>query len=336
MRRKKLPTKPVIEHPLLQPFEPQLKKFLEFAFDGGIRSLEAAGYKLGDDLVNDDGREYFRNGLFSAFAQTQSAVGILFIELEKKRREVSEQVKRLRMDRNPAQQDTQTQLQAIQNRQIILRRLIDGMLWVLLPEAWIANHLAFQSHVGQPDPDELMKVLSIAWELNQGAKREIHLVSDLATIVQVGDIIRIRWDENGVYLRFQEIKHGPMNDKLSDFIDSRGGTLSEADLEEVETKLGPDARTQALRMIHQRERFQQLVPILQPESRPIKEELLSIRQAHGDEIALLDDELLEALTRAKPPSMTMYLPLLPELVADAKARGISVLEIDGCLCLVAL
>jgi hypothetical protein len=58
--------KALIEHPLLQPFEPQLKAILEFAFDGGVRSLNAAGYKLGDDLVNDDAREHFRNGLFSA------------------------------------------------------------------------------------------------------------------------------------------------------------------------------------------------------------------------------------------------------------------------------
>jgi hypothetical protein len=68
--------KPIIEHPLLEPFEPQLKAFLEWAFDGGIRSLEAAGYKLGDDLVDVKAGECFKNGLFSSFAQTQSAVGL--------------------------------------------------------------------------------------------------------------------------------------------------------------------------------------------------------------------------------------------------------------------
>jgi len=39
-----------------------------------VRSLEAAGYMLGDDLVNDQAREHFRNGLFSAFGQAQSVV----------------------------------------------------------------------------------------------------------------------------------------------------------------------------------------------------------------------------------------------------------------------
>src|SRR5258708_25719309 len=59
--------RPLLEHPLLEPFEPKLKALLEFAFDGGIRSLEAPGYKFGDDLVNHNAREHFQNSLFSAF-----------------------------------------------------------------------------------------------------------------------------------------------------------------------------------------------------------------------------------------------------------------------------
>ena len=54
----------VIEHRELEPFEPLLKEILEWGFDGGVRALEAADYKLGDDLVDDKANECFKNGLF--------------------------------------------------------------------------------------------------------------------------------------------------------------------------------------------------------------------------------------------------------------------------------
>jgi hypothetical protein len=313
--------KPLLDHPLLEPFEPILKSLLELGFDGGVRSLSAAGYKLGDDLVNDDAREHFRNGLFSSFAQTQSAVGMLFIELEAKRRELSEQAKCLRSNREPAQQAAQEQLQAVESRQAILRRLMDGILWVLLPEVWMARHLAFQRNVGQPDPDELRRILAIAKEQNQTSKREIHLVTDLTTIAQIGDIIRIRWDKDDVYLRLQEIKFGKVNDTLSHIIDSGGDTLSETDLAAVETKLGRHARIQATRMIRQRERIKKFGSIMAREARP------------ND---LPKDDVLEALGKAEPPKMVTYLSELPELAADVKARGWGVHGIDGCLWLVGM
>jgi hypothetical protein len=153
-------------------------------------------------------------------------------------------------------------------------------------------------------------------------KREIHLVSDLTTIVQVGDIIRIRWDEEGVYLRLQEIKFGQMNETLGDLIDSRGGILSEADLEAVESRFGHHARIQAARITRQMERFKKFAAILQPGPRPPS--------------PAEDAALMEALAKPRPPAVTTYLPKLPELVADAKARGMGVHGIDGCLWLVAL
>ena len=118
--------KAVIEHPLLPSFEPKLKAILEHGFDGGIRALEAAGYKLGDDLVNEEARKQFNNGLFSAFGQTQSIIGALFIELETMRQETTEKLKKQRTERNPAQAETKELLEAIGNRQLILRRLMDG------------------------------------------------------------------------------------------------------------------------------------------------------------------------------------------------------------------
>jgi len=314
-------TKAIIEHSRLQPFEPQLKAILEFGFDGGIRSLEAAGYKLGDDLVDNDAREHFNNGLFSAFGQTQSLVGTLFIELEITRRESLEKLKQLRLERNPAQQKSEEFLEAIVNRQIILRRVMDGILWVLLPKAWIANHFAIKNDVTQPDLDELKRLLAIASKQNSESKREIHLVSDLTTFVQIGDIVRIRWDENGVYIRLQEIKSGKINETLCDIIESAGGVLSELTLAKIESKLGKHAKTQALRMVKQQGRFKRFTSTIQNNSRPSE---------------VPKNELMEALTKSVPPGVKSYLHKLPELVADVKVRGVAVHGVDNCLWLLSV
>jgi hypothetical protein len=227
----------------------------------------------------------------------------------------------MRQAKNPALQDTREQLEAVENRQTIFRRLMDGILWVLLPKAWIAHRLAYQNAVSQPDPEELMKILAVAWKQNQESERMINLVADLTSIVQIGDIIRIRWDEDGVYIRLQEIKSGPVNDALMDIIDTTGGKLSASEIATVEAKFGPYAKDQASRMVRQKERFKKFKNDLRSDEQPV---------------SLPNDELGTALAKTKPPKVLTYLTKLPELVANARTRGVGVDGIDGCLWLMAV
>src|SRR5208282_28408 len=162
----------VIEHRALEPFEPLLKAILEWGFDGGIRALEAAGYKLGDDLVNDKAHECFTNGLFLSFAQVQPVVGVTCAELMRKYKQLSEEIKCFRGEKRDALADIEEQAEAVRNRLAILRRLMDGILWVLLPGSWIFRHLVFQSGSGTSDPEELIKLVAIATKQNQESKRE--------------------------------------------------------------------------------------------------------------------------------------------------------------------
>ncbi len=311
---------PVIEHQALEPFEPLLKEILEWGFDGGIRALEAAGYKLGDDLVDDKANECFKNGLFRSFAQVQTAIGVTCAELMRKEKQLSEEIRRFRSEKSDARTDIEDQAEAVQNRLAILRRLTDGILWTLMPGSWIFKHLVFQSHSGTSDPDELMKVVAIATKQNQESTKELHIVTDLTNLVQLGDIIRIRWDEDGSYVRVQEIKTGQVNDKIEDLISTRKGILSPADLDQLEIEVGPYAKEQETRMIKQRERFKQIDKIGQRYVLP---------ESHRG------DKVLQALVEAgEPPGMATYLTLLPDLVADARENGISVIGVDGCLFLV--
>jgi hypothetical protein len=70
-----------LEHPSLTSFEPQLMMLVELAFGGGVRSLEAAGFKLGDDLIDLRAREHYRNGLHRSFAQAQNEIGQIVLKL---------------------------------------------------------------------------------------------------------------------------------------------------------------------------------------------------------------------------------------------------------------
>ena len=166
-----------------------------------------------------------------------------------------------------------------------------------------------------------MKVLAIAWKQNQESERAINLVADLTSIVQIGDIIRIRWDEDGVYIRLQEIKSGPVNYAIMDIIDAAGGTLSASDIATVEGKFGQYGKDQAARMIRQRERFKKVENALHSDEQPV---------------ILPKDKVGAALAKTTPPKVFTYLTKLPELVADAKARGVGVHRVDGCLWLLAV
>ncbi len=309
----------IIEHPALEPFEPFLKTILEWGFDGGVRALEAAGYKLGDDLVDDKAKECFKNGLFVSYAQIQPAIGVTCAELMKKDKQLSEEIKHLRREKSDAVPDIEEQAEAVQNRLTILRRLMDGILWVLLSEPWKFQYLIFQSRSGTSDPEELMKLVAIATKQNLESKRELHIVTDLTNLVQLGDIIRIRWDEEGLHVRLQEIKTGQVNDKIMVLLLARKGTLSPADLDQLEIELGPSARKQATRILKQKGRFKRIDEIAQPYVLP---------ESHRD------DRVLQALAEAgKPPGMATYLSLLPDLVAYSRKDGISVFDVDGCLLL---
>ena len=205
----------LIEHRALEPFEPLLKAILEWGFDGGVRALKTAGYKLGDDLVDDRAHQCFNNGLFLSFAQIQSVIGVTCAVLMRKDRRLSEEIKRLRRERSDALTDAEEQAEAVHNRLAILKRLMDGILWVSLHGSWIFQYLVFQSNSGTSDPDELMKLVAIATKQNRESERELHIVTDLTNLVQLGDIIRIRWDEDGSYVRVQEIKMGLKRGQVS-------------------------------------------------------------------------------------------------------------------------
>src|SRR6266851_2931547 len=161
-----------LAHPSLTPFEPQLVRLLELAFGGGVRSLEAAGFKLGDDLTDLRAQEYYRNGLFRSFAQAQNEIGDIVLDLEATRRGLEQRLKAARQSRAPSETLIEA-LAPVANRLMVLRRLVDGLLYVAISDHSLLSRLAVERRVRDPEPTELRKILTIAAELNRLSPREL-------------------------------------------------------------------------------------------------------------------------------------------------------------------
>jgi len=290
---------------------------LELAFGGGLRSLEAAGFKLGDDLIDLHAREHYRNGLHRSFAQAQNEIGQIVLELERKRRDLERRLRVLRKARNPLDTAVEAELAAVTNRLMVLRWLIDAILYIALPHDTL-ERLAIARRVHNPEPKELEAMLTVADRLNRLNPRELYLVCDLTSAVQLGDILRIRWDESGVYLALVELKkRGLINDALGDRLNRNACKLSEKDLSDIASELGQHAVEQAERMARQKERFEEFTS-----------------RAESNWAQRSNDPEITRLAQVKPPGMATYLHLLPKVIADAKAHDVAFHCIDDCLWLI--
>lgn len=93
-------------------------------------------------------------------------------------------------------------------------------------------HRCYESAVSTWLIQQLRHVISIIdypapKEGTSANHRSCHTASYLSLnyLVQLGDIIRIRWDEDGLHLRVQEVKTGQVNDKIDELILTRKGIL---------------------------------------------------------------------------------------------------------------
>ncbi len=260
-----------------------------------------------------------RNGLFESFAQAQRDAGLVVIGLEHRRRDLVRKLKHARQRRELAEGEIEGELAAVTNRLIVLRRFIDGMLWLASPDHSVLGRLATERRVRDLQPEEVEANLALATRLNRSNPRELNFVSDLTSIVQIGDILRVRWDEQGTYLRLQEVKRGQVNDKLSEMLTANAGVLSSRDLTEVREQLGEAGEKQAERMARQLSRFDRFNEL-----------------AQADPADNLDDPDLKLLANTEPPPVPTYLHLLPEVASGARTNGVVFHCIDDCLWLIGL
>jgi len=126
----------------------------------------------------------------------------------------------LRRDRDAARQtDVQTRLVVLRNRQLALRRVADALLCAITGmEDWILRRLVLDGRIRNIDPAVLKKALAEACRRNSDSRLQFSLVSDLTTVVQIGNLVEVAIRPGSRECRLVELKEGKLNTLLSNLL----------------------------------------------------------------------------------------------------------------------
>jgi hypothetical protein len=315
-----------LEHPELPSFEPNLNQLLRLVFEGGIDALQKQGL-LGDpkDLLSvikssvSANRRFIR-GCHYGWNLAQHRIAEHVIGYENDRRRLLEEVK---IDlRSRSRQEVERKrglISCLAERQIVLRRLADTILFHMLKmQTWIVRHISTEYRIRDIDPSTLARTIGVASELNREERLNFHLVSDLTTVVHVGDLVQVKFDSGPPEWKLIELKEGRMNSLLGGIIEKAGGELREEDIQQIREELGIKAVSQAKRMVKQKVRERDFTQLITTDEGI--DILHNIRTKFAPEIV----------------HVRKYAETLDRLCLKARSTGVEVSLIDDCFRLVAL
>jgi len=186
-------------------------------------------------------------------AQTIAAYGKLQLSVAEEVVALERDARRLTAERKAARRAGDSTLtralgltiSVIQSRQLVLRRLLDVIVWMVCEQyVWLVRRLLRKGGLQQIDPETLPGMVALATRLNQSDPYTLHLASDLTTVVQIGDLLQAsigadrRW-----HISLIEIKEGEINRKTAAELANERGP------EDVRMTMGDRAAEQAERML---------------------------------------------------------------------------------------
>lgn len=254
-----------VEHPELEPFESTLSRLMGITHRSGIWELEKKGYRLSDIKHSRSALRSFLRGCHYGYDLGQRQIAALVIEIEHTIAERTQELKELRRSRDREAKKVLNQIQILRSRQIILRRLVDSILHTIVRgENWLLRRFTIDLHIHPIDPVVLERTIQVAVDRNRGDRLKFNLVSDLSTVVQIGDLIEVdatapedrKWS-------VIELKQGRVNQLLTGMIGEKGADLAEADFESIKKVVSDTAPQQARRMLRQQRRMRELTRIVE-------------------------------------------------------------------------
>lgn len=313
----------LLEHPDLSPFEPVLKRCVALAHTTGLRALEGVGRNLDEIRTNRGAYRRFIRGCHYGYDSAQRQIGALVIDLEEEILANEAELKALRRQRNPRARNVLELLKILQTRQLVLRRLIDSILWsVLSPKGdqWAMRHLSIEGGMKRIEPGIVRRLVEVATTRNRLDRLKFNLICDLTTGAQVGDFIEIdRSTLSECSWKVVELKEGRVNAILTSAIKEREGKLSEEDLRGIERDLGNYAIGQARRMLRQRSR--------QAEIERMVVSNVGISPQYDMRVRFFED-------RSK--KFESYSEAVQHVCHEVAEHSVSAAQVDECLSLVAI
>jgi hypothetical protein len=306
----------LLEDESLPAFEPILSRLYELALRNGFAAMEKERFGYGDFVGNASVRRKFLQACHYGYDLAQRQIAGLVIDMEKDARLLTEELKQHRRDRNKVgAKNTVNRIQIIRNRQLTLRRLVDSILFTIVAhENWLFRRFTIDMQVHGIDPDVLSRTVQTAVERNRDDRMKFSLVSDLSTVVQIGDLVEIDvTSEKQRKWRVIELKEGKVNEKLAGLIDQEKPE-NKTDLpERLKTTLPDKAVRQARRMIKQGRRMDELTRIVETDR--------GLDPQTETETIMTSDTL----------SLDSYEGEIEQVYKRAKEKGTGALEISGCL-----
>lgn len=153
----------------------------------------------------------------------------------------------------------------IRNRQVVLRRVIDAILFqVLYPEHRAIRYFSTEKRLRDIDPEVLRRTADTAYRLNRADRLKFNVICDLTTMAHVGDLVEVdRSDLVPGKWQVIELKDGRMNKILSNILAQKRQPLSHTDFNNLTQSLGNKAAQQAQRMLRQQDRIDNFRQILE-------------------------------------------------------------------------
>jgi hypothetical protein len=308
------------DQPDLEAFEPELKRLFDCAFEKTLRGLASAGIRAGA-VWHTPAVKVFQAACLPDFKTSQNLIGGSILSLADKLADLREEEHRARVSGDPSLANIVGLRQTVENRQLALRRLMDGLLWVLIwPNRWILKRVRVELGIRSIDRGTLQPILEAANSRNGTLPPDTFLlVSDLTTVVQLGDLVIAKWtpSRNSMKVTFAEIKYGKHNVLLWKRLHAETTEDEKSRASSIHTELGPKSAKQAERILRQERRLEDFDRLIKT------------------------DEGRDPMS-GKPFRMTRnttvtrdYLDELSALVSAAKVEGSSGMTIDGCLHLLA-
>jgi hypothetical protein len=192
-------------------------------------------------LTSVQAQRRFILGVHTGYDQAQRVDRFSRGRMERQVREIE----RLRATKpRSAHEELAGKINLLRDRQLVLRRVLDAILFSIIGhELQILRRMTLDNKTHRIDPDVVEITLAEAGRLNRESRYRFNLVSDLTTIVQVGDLIQIdKVLGNRATWRIVELKSGRVNKELKGYLDRGKTALDESALQEIETKIGPARR----------------------------------------------------------------------------------------------
>jgi hypothetical protein len=293
-RRNPAQSEPRKAHTLLRDFTDQYIAMLKMALKAGEPFL--AGVHCPADFDKLDAAQWrkFRRGCHRGFDRAQATV--------------------LRMltdnGQNAAISDSTRE-----TRELLLRKVTDSIAFQMLG----GKIHVFRTHTildAAPtiDLDEAERNLTVAQKMNADSRGAFALVTDLSASLHIGDLLRISWEGRARW-DVVELKSGVVNQILIGYLDDVEPTIESVDRVRAASDLSLGMRKQAVRMLKQRMRMQQLSNLLRFEEGTDPRTQRPFRFSHHES------------------QTDSYDSALNEVCDGAMKSGVAVASVDGCLLL---